>query len=241
MLMDTFPSTKFISLGEKGYPESVLGILGPRAPKHIHFSGNADLFQQPGVGFCGSRKASEKGLLVARDSSKQLALAGITVVSGYAAGVDMVSHYTALENGGSTIIVLAEGITHFRVKKEISAVWDWNRVLVISQFPLDAGWKAYRAMERNFLIIALSRAMIVIEAGEKGGTLSAGYSSLKANIPLFVAEYADNNQALGNVELLKSGGIALKKSSVHNAANLDAVLHLIDSPRLLPPKQLSLI
>lgn len=63
--------------------------------------------------------------------------------------------------------VLPEGINHFRIKKILAGFWDWNRVLVISQFEPEDSWQTFRAMTRNQLIIALSHAMVVIEASEK--------------------------------------------------------------------------
>ena len=62
-------------------------------------------------------------------------------------------------------------------------MWDWDRVLVVSQFQPDEPWKAFRAMTRNQLIIALSRVMIVIEAGENGGY----YVCREGNIEIWFA------------------------------------------------------
>ena len=57
----------------------------------------------------------------------QLSGLDIAVVSGYASGVDIQTHYWALKSGGTTIIVLPEGINKFYIKKELKDVWDWNR------------------------------------------------------------------------------------------------------------------
>ena len=215
-------------------------VFGAKKPSSLYFMGNLKLLEKPGVGFCGSRKITEKGNAVVRDCARQLALAGITIISGYAAGVDMAAHCTALESMGNTIIVLPEGINHFRIKRDIANLWDWERILVISQFQPDNPWQVYRAMERNSLIIALSRAMIVIEAGEKGGTLSAGYSSLKSNTPLFVVEYQDKLHAPGNIELLNLGAKRLRKSQTQNHANLNDVFSALHC--LVPQyEQLNLI
>lgn len=226
----TPPPLRVLARGEAPYPAHVAALLGAKAPELLHCLGNLDLLSRPGVGFCGSRKASEQGLAVAADCATQLAAAGFVAVSGYAAGVDMAAHVSALRAGGATLIVLPEGIDHFRVKKDIQPVWDWDRVLVISPFPPPAVWKSYRAMERNGLIIALSRAMVVIEAGAKGGTLNAGVTSLKMKVPLYVVEYGERrDSAAGNRELLLSGGRPLMKSHRSGAANLD---QLVQNARL---------
>lgn len=191
--------------------------------QRIYCMGNLSLLDIPGVGFCGSRKASPAGIAVAEDCAFQIAKSGYSVISGYAAGVDMAAHKTALASGGTTIIVLPEGIDHFRIKREITECWDWNRILVISQFAPEQRWAAFRAMGRNLVIIALSRAMIVIEAGEKGGTFAAGLASLKEKCPLFVVDYGDNEYASGNRTLLQKGGYSLLKSAQTNRASLRKV------------------
>ena len=203
----------------------------PGKQNKIFCLGNLSLLNQKGVGFCGSRKVSESGKLVAADCASQLANLGYSVVSGYAAGVDIIAHKTALLKGGSTIIVLPEGIDHFRIRKEIAEVWDWSRVLVVSQFMPSDGWTMFRAMARNELIISLSSAMIVIEAGEKGGTYQAGLSALRVHCPLYVVEYGCNEQAGGNKVLISKGGVPLKKSPMTNSANLIGLLAQIESKK----------
>ncbi len=193
------------------YPASLRS--GGRAPV-LSALGNLSLLNGPaGLGFCGSRRASERGIAVTVDCAEQAVKAGLTVISGHAAGVDFAAHHTALAHGGATIIVLAEGIERFRIRKDMRPVWDWTRVLVISQFVPNAVWQAYRAMQRNDVIIALSRAMIVVEAGESGGTLAAGLRALKVGKPLFVADYDNLEQvAPGNARLLSEGAARLRRS-----------------------------
>lgn len=217
--------------GGAGYPVSLAAALGKNAPSTLFCRGNLSLLEQPSVGFCGSRSASEKGIETARDCASQVAQAGLNVVSGNAAGVDSAAHLAALQVGGHTILVLPEGINHFRVKKVFEHVWDWSRVLVISQFDSDASWQVSRAMQRNQVIIGLSRAMIVIEAGETGGTLNAGIATLKTGIPLYVAVY-DNMpaHAPGNERLLQMGGHRLSKSRSIGRANIGALLDAAEQP-----------
>jgi DNA processing protein len=197
----------------------------------LYAMGRTALFDAPGVGFCGSRKASEKGLETAADCAEQAAKAGYTIVSGNAAGVDFATHHAALEAGGTTILVLPEGIDHFRVRKDLRRVWDWDRVLVVSQFEPSAVWKIYRATARNMIIIALSRAMILIKAGPAGGTLNAGLSTLSAGKPLFVVVYERMDEcAAGNARLLGRGGMPLKQSRATGKANLERVRIAVENP-----------
>lgn len=219
--MTDMPSAVRLEPGQPGYP---IGLShGGKAPV-LTTLGNLDLLDTPGLGFCGSRKASEKGVAVTIDCAEQAVIAGFTVISGNAAGVDFAAHHTALAHGGATILVLAEGIERFQVRREMRPVWDWQRALVISQFVPKAVWQAYRAMERNEVIIALSRAMIVVEAGETGGTLAAGLRALQLKKPLFVAEYENIGEvAPGNAHLLDRGASRLRRSRETGRANVAAL------------------
>ena len=165
--MSQLPRQGLLLKGDNGYPDGLVAVLGRDAPSRVSWLGNLALLEQPALGFCGSRKATEKGLEAAADCAAQAAEIGIVVVSGYAAGVDASAHFQALANGGSTIIVLPEGISFFRVRAELKPVWSWGNVLVISQFQDDERWQSFRAMARNKVIIGLSDAMIVIEAGDR--------------------------------------------------------------------------
>jgi len=221
--MSTTEATK-LSPNDVRYPTSLLKVFGSLMPPDIWIIGNVDLLGGKAVGFCGSRKASERGLEVATDCARQLSEVGVIVVSGYAPGVDMASHEAALKNGGRTIIVIPEGINHFRIKKTVKSLWDWERILVVSQFPRDAIWRADRAMERNKVIVALSSAVIVLEARDQGGTLNAGYSALQLGKPLFVALYDEmNGSREGNQRLIEEGGKPLLRNRATSQAQMREV------------------
>lgn len=212
----------FLSIFDDKYPKEILQDMGIASPTVLSLAGNLDLLNKHKIGFSGSRKVSEKGMAIAEDVASQLADNDFCLVSGYANGVDMVAHKTALERGASTIIVLPEGISSFYIKKELKSVWDWNRILVVSEFEPFAKWQVSRAMQRNRTIIALSQAMLVIEAGEKGGSLDAGLKSIEKGKKLFVPQYADFPvSALGNKRLLQNGAYPLKMSRTSMKANLD--------------------
>ena len=215
--------------GNPNYPAAIADIFGLLAAPPIWAAGNLGLLRLKSVGFCGSRSVSEQGLWVAKDSAQQLAEAGVVVVSGYAKGVDTAAHLAALKSGGTTIIILPEGCEHFRQKLELRADWDWQRILVLSQFEPKAVWRADRAMERNKLIVALTDATFVIEAGATGGTLNAGMLALRLKKPLFVAKYSSvETVAPGNALLLKSGGEEINKSRRTARAELGPLFSKIE-------------
>jgi len=122
-------------------------------------------------------------------------------------------HLGALEAKGSTIIVLAEGITYFRKKRAFAELqFDDTNVLAISQFPPTQPWTAGAAMTRNAVIAGLSHAMLVVEAGEKGGTLNAGIQAIEMGRPVFAIAYSDDPPA-GNEILFERGARSLRSQN----------------------------
>lgn len=239
-LGESLPNLRAVAPTDPQYPPSIAVVFAPKQPPTLYFAGNLALLSRMGVGVCGSRKSSDKGIETVRDCADQIAREGGPVVSGNAAGIDVAAHRAALEAGGSTILVLPEGIHHFRVRKDLRDVWDWNRVLVVSQFEPEASWSVFRAMDRNRLIIALSRAMIVVEAGESGGTVSAGLSTLKAGKPLYVAVYENMpEKAPGNARLLQLGGKQVFKGRSTGRAKMADLLTDISAPLVAPSATLA--
>jgi DNA processing protein len=219
------PPILCVRKGDSGYPNRLLVILGERAPDRLYLCGNQSLLDEHAISFCGARNASEKGIQAASLCARTATNKHFVVTSGNAKGVDRATHREALESGGETVIVLPEGMDHFRIAPELRDVWDWSRVLVVSQFDSSTVWRSYHAMDRNKTIIALSCAMIVVEAGEKGGTRSAGEDALRLRIPLFAIDYGfDENVAPGNRELIKRGAKPLKKSRGTGEPNLGGLL-----------------
>jgi DNA protecting protein DprA len=217
-----------LSIVDTAYPDCLRRTLGEAAPVLLLCMGNLDIFNRPSVGFCGSREASEKGLATARDSATLLAQAGINIVSGFASGVDMNAHRAALVSGGTTTVVLAEGILRFRVKKDIRDVWDETRTLVVSEFGPNLPWSVSHAMQRNKTICGLSRAMVLIEARATGGSIQAGRDTFKLGLPLFAAVYEGSPEsATGNEELLSQGAKRLFKSRSTDLPNIRPILDAI--------------
>jgi|HubBroStandDraft_1064217.scaffolds.fasta_scaffold15786_5 DNA processing protein len=205
-----------VLFGSPEYPHLLSRVRA--APPSLFYIGAVNLLTAHGIGMCGSRNASDEGLRAAAACGEVATQHGLTVISGYARGVDTTAHVSALSSGGSTVIVLPEGINHFRVKRgPVAGVWNKERVLVVSQFPPSRPWSAGNAMTRNNVIIGLSLALVVVEANEKGGTLAAGTKALQLNKPVLTLEFAMNPH--GNAELIRHGAI-----SIRNRAELRAQL-----------------
>jgi len=192
---------------DDAYPDRLTDLRRP--PAYLFFWGNLSLLEERGVGMCGSRNVSQRGLEAARACGEEVAREGWHVVSGYAKGVDTETHLASLSAGAGTVIVLAEGILNFRKKRIFETVpFDPERVLVLSQFHPRQRWSAGAAMARNGVIAALGESLLVIEAGEKGGTLNAGIQGLELGRQVLVLQFSAEMPA-GNQILLNEGAKAV--------------------------------
>ena len=202
-------------IGSEFYPDRLEDVLGLDAPPYLFVKGNVGILNTDSVGVCGSRHASQRGIELARDIASILAHNGIGIVSGNAAGVDIVSHESTLKNGGSTIFVLPTGILNYSARHETESLLSTKNHLVVSQFPPEMMWFAHNAMARNSIIVAISKIMLVVEAGSSGGSLAAGEKALELGHPLFAMQYANPpKSAMGNDSLIKNGAVP-----IHQGAN----------------------
>ncbi|RKU17637.1 hypothetical protein C6503_10745 [Candidatus Poribacteria bacterium] len=178
------------------------------------------------VTIVGARNVSDKGVRITRNLVGGLIGEGINIVSGYAEGVDLEAHLGALEAGGTTTIVLSDGIKQLRQKSAFKK-FNWDRdVLVVSQFDPDTKWSAWNSLARNQLVCALSKVVVVIESGPErdtqgkmSGTFITAKAALDLNLPLFVVNPSNfDNPPKGNVDLIALGGYSL--DPVNGAAEI---------------------
>lgn len=215
--------------GTDAYPQQLIKTLGSKAPPLLFVRGNLEILYKQSVGFCGSRKTSTKGLKVAESCAAILTEQGLNVVSGYASGTDLASHCGAVKAGGTTTLVLAEGILNFNAKAALAPYLNNSNFVVVSEFSPRLKWIARNAMQRNSTICGLSNAMILIESGLSGGTFAAGETTFELGLPLFVVEYADPpDSAEANHYFLERGAVPLGRHR-DGRPNLDRLLTLLKS------------
>ena len=221
---------KVIFYNDDVYPKKLKELLGDKCPPYLFYKGNISLTNKKTVGFCGSRKASLKGMAIAHDCASQLVKSEIVVVSGYAAGIDIAAHKAALTNSGETIFVLAEGILKTTLKKDVRELLNCENHLFVSQFMPESVWTAGNAMNRNRVILGLSDAMILVESGKKGGTFEAGNAALSMNHPLFVIDFAQPEvSAEANPYFISRGGIPIRGKNGN--PNLAEVYKALNKPK----------
>ncbi len=160
---------RLVLAGEPGYPAALRQL--PMPPPVLAVRG--ELPDGPAVAVVGSRRADPYGKEVAELFSRALADAGVTVVSGFARGIDAAAHRGALSApGGRTIAVLGCGLEadyptgHTALGGEIAAAG-----ALISEFPCGAGPRSWHFPVRNRVIAALAAGTLVVQAAPRSGSL----------------------------------------------------------------------
>ncbi len=158
-------------VGSPGYPEALAGDLSP--PPVLFWRGDPNALLGPRVGIIGTRRCSRYGLDLAHEFGRDLAEAGVRVVSGLALGIDGSAHRGVLSvDGAPPIGVVGSGLDHVYPKAHREL---WNEVaergLLCSEVPLGVPPAPWRFPARNRIIAALSDVLLVVESGVRGGSL----------------------------------------------------------------------
>jgi DNA processing protein len=162
----------------------------------------------------GARRASRGGLDAARALAAGLAEAGVTVVSGFARGVDAAAHRAALEAGGQTVAVFGCGVDVCYPPEQkglLKTLLESGAAL--SEFPMGTEPEPWNFPVRNRIIAGLARIVCVVEAAEKSGSLitarcAAGYGRDVAAVP----GSSLSPGASGSNALLKDGAILVRNA-----------------------------
>ena len=159
-----------VYLGTHEYPPLLAEIPDP--PDCLWTCGDRAILSRVAVAVVGARAASRDGCAIAAQLAADLARAGVVVVSGLARGVDAAAHAGALDAGGSTIAVLGTGID-LVYPAENRELHDRIAVagLLVTEFPPGSPPEAFHFPRRNRIISGLSKAVVIVEAREKSGSL----------------------------------------------------------------------
>ncbi|MBV1757070.1 MAG: DNA-processing protein DprA [Dethiosulfatibacter sp.] len=155
----------------------------------------------------GSRKATSYGKWVAESFVSELCGHGFSIVSGLAYGIDSVAHQTALKNNQYTSAVLGCGIDVIYPKRNKDLYSDISeRGSIISEFAPGFSPLPFNFPYRNRVISGLSDAILVVEAGEKSGTLITATYGFEQNKEVFaIPGNIDNINARGTNRLIREG------------------------------------
>lgn len=168
------------------------------------------------VSIVGTRDPSQEGISRARAVTKELVKHKITIVSGLAIGIDTIAHKTAVETGGKTIAVLGTPLDkpYPEQNKALFEIIAENH-LAISQFESGFPFQKKNFPMRNRTMALISDATIIIEAGDKSGTLHQGWEALRLGRILFIMESVANNPKLSwPKEMIKYGAQILTRDTL---------------------------
>jgi DNA processing protein len=197
------------------FPARLRAIYDPPPALYLRGVGSPELLAGRGVAVVGARACSPYGAQVARMLGRELATAGLVVVSGLARGVDGEAHRGALESGGLTVAVLGCGIdrdypaSHAPLSRRIE-----ERGLVVSEYEPGVEPAPWRFPARNRIIAGLCEAVVVVEARERSGALITADFALEEGREVFAVP-GEITAALSNGTnaLLKLGATPLTSTT----------------------------
>jgi DNA processing protein len=217
---------RVVTAADAEYPALLREI--PRPPARLWVRG-LPLTSSPAVAVVGARRASRAGLAAAAHLAAGLAGAGVTVVSGFARGIDASAHRGALEAGGTTVAVFGCGLDVCYPPEHAGLLEELVRGgTAISEFDPGERPLPYYFPVRNRIIAGLSRLVLVVEAAEKSGSLiTARYAADFGRDVAAVPGPILNEGCAGTNALLKDGAVLVR--------HVDDVLQELEEPTLVRP------
>jgi DNA processing protein len=202
---------RFLGRSDPGFPPLLRAIHDP--PPGLFLRGNAEaaLLALPAVAIVGARACSAYGRQIARSVARELASAGLVVVSGLARGVDAEAHRGALEAGGITVAVLGCGIDrdYPAANRELARQITTNG-LIVSEYAPGVEPAPWRFPARNRIVAGLCSASVVVEARERSGALITADFALEEGREVFaVPGEITSALSAGSNALLRLGATPL--------------------------------
>ena len=232
----------FITINDDVYPECLKEISNP--PLKLYYKGNLDLLKEERlIAVVGTRNPSSYGKLCCEYMVKKMTSANITIVSGFAKGIDSIAHKTSLLTDGKTIAVIASGLDIVYPASNLSLYREIEeKGLILSEY--EAGVKPFKFNfpQRNRIIAGLSKGTIVVESKDRGGSLITADLALEFNRDVYAvpgdvfSEYSKgcNNlirdskaKSLSNInELLDDYSWKIEEKNINNKYTQNQLLIL---------------
>ncbi|MBI3550281.1 MAG: DNA-protecting protein DprA [Elusimicrobia bacterium] len=197
---------RVLLLGSAEYPQLLASV--DDAPQVLYARGEFRHEEAACLAIVGSRRPTAYGLSMARRIATEAAGAGLVVVSGLARGIDSEAHRAALKAGGVTWGVLGSGLERPYPGENKGLIDEIARQggAVLSEVPLDGPPMPENFPRRNRIISGLSWATVVIEGGERSGSLITAHISAEQGRGVFaVPGRADSPMSQGPIRLLYAG------------------------------------
>jgi len=201
---------RLLAWGEADYPRALRDIAD--APPLVWARGDTALLRRPMVALVGGRDASALGTRMARRLAGALAESGHVVVSGLARGIDTAAHLAALDRG--TLAVLAGGVdVVYPAENAVLAQEIAERGLLLSERPMGLQPQARDFPRRNRIVSGLARAVVVIEAAARSGSLITARMALdQGREVMAVPGHPFDARAAGCNALLRDGALLVRSA-----------------------------
>jgi DNA processing protein len=205
---------RFVGRSEPEYPPLLRELHDPPAGLFLRGAAGIELLRARSVALVGARACSVYGSQVARLLGRELAAAGLVVLSGLARGVDGEGHRGALEAGGDTVAVLGCGVDRdYPAAHSQLAARVCERGLVVSEYAPGVEPAPWRFPARNRIIAGLAAATVVVEARERSGALITADFALEAGREVFaVPGEITSSLSAGTNALLRLGATPLTRA-----------------------------
>ena len=212
---------KMITYCDKSYPALLKHI--PDHPPLISVLGRSELLNTPAVAIVGARNCSIAGSQLASRIAQEISKAGVTIVSGFARGIDTAAHNACLDT--ATIAVFAGGIDHIYPQENHEL---YHKIAkqgcIIAELPIGASPSSQHFPQRNRIISGLSLATVVIEASLGSGSLITARLALEQGREVFaVPGFPADPRYKGNNKLLKEGAMIVESAQdvLNNLPNFE--------------------
>jgi DNA processing protein len=197
--------------GGPDYPQSLMDL--PDAPPLLWCLGDVSWLSRPMVALVGARNASSLGQRMARRLAESLGQAGQVVISGLARGIDAEAHRAALPTG--TVAVMAGGVDVLYPSENAGLYADVAaKGCLVSEQPMGCEPQARHFPLRNRIISGLSRAVVVVEAASRSGSLITAKEALdQGREVLAVPGHPFDARAAGCNQLIREGAVLVRSAS----------------------------
>lgn len=211
--------------GGSGYPASLASLRYP--PPYLFLLG--EIPDPPALAIVGSRKVTEYGARVTRELAEDLAAAGLTIVSGFARGIDTIAHKAAIAVKGKTIAVWGTGPDEVYPEENKELVDEVAaNGCIITEFPFGLAPDAANFPVRNRLIAGLSDGVLVAQARRRSGALLTAEHALEQGKEIFAIPGEIGQESfVGTHDLLRQGA-----RIVTCAGDILSVFQMAATPRL---------
>ncbi len=217
---------RLIGPGDLAYP---VGLLDLEDPPELYVKGETTA--APAVAVVGTRRCTRYGLTLAEAFGSALSGAGWTTVSGLARGIDAAAHRGAVRAGGEAVAVLGSGVDVIYPAENARL---YHQILdghgaVMSEYPPGTRPDRWRFPARNRIIAAIASAVVVVEAGEKGGALITARLGAELGRPVLVVPGdVDRPASVGCNRLIRDGA--------HPVLGVDDLLVVLELTLGAPPR-----